>query len=136
MEAKILILVMPIGVKSGPVEALASNISFLFFFQKEEFNWSSRAEPTEPPGPPISLILSIAAACQTPVDPITTFVMSPDCGKHASRKNGNSEIFECPLLKCFVLILGWAGWHFPLPNALPHQLILTSLPVKKLVMIS
>ena len=54
---------------------MASHILFLFFFQKDEDNWGSTVaiEPTEPPAPPIPPIISVAAAHQTPVDPITAF---------------------------------------------------------------
>ena len=69
MEVKILIFVMPIGVKSVPVEVSTGlPHPFLFFFWKEEVNWGSTAaiEPTEPPAPPMPPIISVAA-CQTPL---------------------------------------------------------------------
>ena len=74
---------------------LASHIPFLFFFWKQEVNWGSTAaiEPTEPPAPPIPPIISVAAAHQTPVDPITAFDVT--CGQIVGNVlPGRMEILE------------------------------------------
>ena len=88
---------MSIGVKSGPAEVSTGlpHPFLVLLLVTRRVNWGSTAaiEPTEPPAPPIPPIISVAAAHQTPVDPITAFDVT--CGQIAGNVlPGRMEILE------------------------------------------